>query len=285
MAQHPAIQRARNVANYATMAQLAVDTLNAIHREVAKQVQISERVNAITFMDEHKYESAQDPGATGIATFYHQSGDAAWVCERVTIVQSGAGTVNFYLGSAQPINLVETVTVPASGIYSDQFANTLYVPRGVSLIATGLNGIAVKMQIRKLRPHKELLSQEEIYAEQSLTQDELEAEYSGDYTGADAQPTADFNPILGPPMQGENIAGNEAAARPNPNLHFANVVDIDEGTSNRGVEFTPGEDDDPSANYSQTVPGVSHMPIPPSQRPGSLRPNPDAHMPPGGLPQ
>src|SRR5579862_3531787 len=116
MANHPAIARAKQVAGYAQLAQLAVDTLGAINSEVAKQVQILERVNAKTFIDEHKYEFAQDPGATLQAIFNHLTGDAAWVCERVTIVQSGAGTVNFYLGGVQPINLVETVTVPASGI-------------------------------------------------------------------------------------------------------------------------------------------------------------------------
>lgn len=79
-----------------------------------------------------------------------------YILQRVTLTTGGGGTVVFYIDIPQNTNVVEVVGVGASGLYSDSFANNIFVPGGSSLITSflgaGANAQATaNLQIKQIR--------------------------------------------------------------------------------------------------------------------------------------
>lgn len=67
-----------------------------------------------------------------------------WLMQRITVLISPAGvaTVNFFQDDVNGSDLRETISVPASGLYSDSFDNVLYMPPGSTLIVVVSGGTA-----------------------------------------------------------------------------------------------------------------------------------------------
>lgn len=85
------------------------------------------------------------------------SSEFAWRCERVTIAGNGAANalVQLYENQISPLDLLEVIQVGATGVYSDAFSNTLYVPANSQLIIAVSGGVAnenvsYNLQIRQL---------------------------------------------------------------------------------------------------------------------------------------
>lgn len=80
-----------------------------------------------------------------------------WRLERITIAGAGAvsALVEFYENQIAPLDLLEVVQLGATGLYSDSFDNTLYLPANSQLFVAVTGGVAslqvtYNLQIRQL---------------------------------------------------------------------------------------------------------------------------------------
>lgn len=79
-----------------------------------------------------------------------------YVLERVTASAAAGAVISFYENQQANTDLLESVTIPASGLYSDSFSNSLFLPAGSKLLvvvsAGGANGQATyNLQIKMIR--------------------------------------------------------------------------------------------------------------------------------------
>lgn len=81
-----------------------------------------------------------------------------WLLERVTITATPAGvaTVQLFENDVNGPDMLETIPVPASGLYSDGFSNNIYITANTQLIVAVTGGpasgqVVGNLQIRRIK--------------------------------------------------------------------------------------------------------------------------------------
>lgn len=103
----------------------------------------------------HKDTAAADGGGNCVLTVTAPR-MYDWICERVTLVGTNGGAVNFFENQQAFPDLMEAVTLNANGLYSDSFSNTMLLPAGSKLLIvfSGITPAApcsVNLQVRMVR--------------------------------------------------------------------------------------------------------------------------------------
>lgn len=131
-----------------------IDT--ATPEEVAKIVAGQFNANRSREYTRIKNTFALDASGNGVHTLHKVPAEWDWLCERITITTGAAALVTFFENAQNPSDMLEVIGLGSTGLYSDSFDNTLYIPANSQLVMVcaggGANGqLAYNLQIRLLR--------------------------------------------------------------------------------------------------------------------------------------
>lgn len=131
----------------------------ATHDEIGQAVARAFELSAVEDYERKKGVIALDGTGAGVATLA-VSAQYDWLMERVTLTGANA-LVQIFENSQQGTDLLEVVQLGAAGLYSDSFANRLYVTANSQVVVAASGGpangqVTFNFQI-KLRQHQRIV--------------------------------------------------------------------------------------------------------------------------------
>jgi hypothetical protein len=106
------------------------------------------RIIAAAFDTRQDYDYHREVGAINLdgtgagSQARHLTRQYAWLCERIAVTAGANALITLYHNQQQGTDLVEVIQLGAAGMYSDSFANNLYVPAGSRLLIVCSGGAA-----------------------------------------------------------------------------------------------------------------------------------------------
>lgn len=118
------------------MAQHVADGIDRMESQLQRLAELSSAANAARVQYSRKWHKQGQPAladGTCDLRFTARQGISRDI-KRLALTGTVTTTCDLYLDSIDPVNLVQTIALGATGRYTDAFLNLIYVPAGSSLI-------------------------------------------------------------------------------------------------------------------------------------------------------